>query len=309
MSRLLKALLIAQLLVFLFPVEAGEVTIITSPQQRVIFETDFGNLVFTLYPDVAPKHVAQFIKLVETGAYDSTHFFRVVPGFVIQLSDIFDRKTPLTDEHKAANQRLEAEFSSNLKHHAGTLSMARQPDDPDSATSSFSILLGKSPHLDGEYTIFGELDSGDSVLREMLSISREGEAPLTRLSVNKAYIIKHFSTYYEKYPFDPVNRFGSIVVDETVQVNMDQKDESRTRLIVIMILAIIVVSLLGFFLYARISKARLLSLMLVNVLISVFLLFIILTPVGHKNSWIAAMLFIGMFSTFRLLSQFESKRD
>lgn len=304
-----RALVVIQLLFFSMSTLTADVTILKPSRQRVIFDTDFGNLVFSLYPDTAPKHVAQFTRLVETGAYDSTHFFRVTPGFVLQLSDIHDRKTRLTAAQMAVNQRLPAEFSSTMKHRAGSLSMAREPGDADSATSSFSILLDKAPHLDGKYTIFGELESGDSVLRKMLAIPRHGETPDIRLSVNKAYIVNDSIAYYQQHALDPVNSHGSISAAEKILVPLHQDDGERTRLIVIMMTAIIVVSSTGFFLYERLSKPRLLSLLLVNVLISVFLLFILLTPEGHKTSWLAVLVFIGLFSMFRLLSNFESKRD
>lgn len=309
MSRLDKALLIIQLLLFSMSTLAVEVTILKPSRQRLIFDTDFGDLVFSLYPDTAAKHVAQITRLVESGAYDSTHFFRVTPGFVLQLSDIYDRKMPLTAAQKAANQRLPAEFSTTMKHRAGTLSMAREIDDADSATSSFSILLDKAPHLDGKYTIFGELESGESVIRKMLAIPRHGETPDIRLSVNRAYIINDPVAYYQEHVIDPVNSYGSIGAAEKILVPPDQNDGERSRLIVIMMTAIIVVSLTGFFLYERLSRPRLLSLLLINVLIAVFLLFILLTPEGHKSSWLSVLVFIGLFSMFRLLSNFESKRD
>jgi cyclophilin family peptidyl-prolyl cis-trans isomerase len=309
MSSLLKALFTIQLLLFSFSAQSVEVTILKASGQRVIFETEFGNLVFSLYPDIAPQHVAQITRLVETGAYDSTHFFRVMPGFVIQLSDIYDRRTPVTTEQRAANQRLPGEFSPHMKHRAGVLSMARETDDPDSATSSFSILLGKAPHLDGKYTIFGELESGNSVIKQMLAVPRNDEAPSVRLSVNRAYIINDPVAYYKKSPRDPVNQLGSIIATEEIVATMKRRADERTRLVVIMMTAIIVVSLIGFFLYKRISKERLLSLLLVDVLIAVFLLFILLTPEGHKKGWLAALVFVGLFSTFRLMSNFERKRD
>jgi len=309
MSPLIKALLTIQLLCFSLPALTDEITILKGSRQRVIFETDFGNLVFSLYPDIAPLHIAQITRLVKSGAYDSTHFFRVMPGFVLQLSDIYDRKIPITAEQKAANQRLPAEFSSHMKHRAGVLSMAHEIDDPGSATSSFSILLGKAPHLDGKYTIFGELESGNSVIKKMLAVPRNDETPSDRLSVNRAYIINDQIAYYQKFPFDPVDKLGSIIATEEILASINRRNDDRTRLVVIMMTAIIVVSLTGFFLYKRLSKARLLSLLLVNVLISAFLLFIILTPEGHKKSWLAALVFIGLFSMFRLMSNFENRRD
>ena len=66
-------------------------------KERIILYTKYGHLVLALYPDVAPKHVAQIKNLVKLGAYNSTYFFRIEDGFVIQLSDILNRRHPLSD--------------------------------------------------------------------------------------------------------------------------------------------------------------------------------------------------------------------
>ena len=118
---------------------SAEISVPTTAKERIILSTEFGDLVLALYPDVAPEHVQQILKLVKLNAYDSTHIFRVIPNFVVQVSDIHHRLNPLSDEQKAAAVPIPAEFSNTLKHGKGTLSMARW-EDPDSAVSSFSIL-------------------------------------------------------------------------------------------------------------------------------------------------------------------------
>ncbi len=143
----------------------------------------------------------------------------------------------------------------------------------------------------------------------MLAISRIEESPTERLSVNRAYIINDLAAYYEKHSLDPVDKKGSIMAAEETLTNMSRHADERTQLVVLMMLAIIVISLLGFFLYPRLSKSRLLSLWLINVLIAVFLLFILLTPEGHKKGWLAVLVFAGLFSMFRIMSYFESKGD
>ena len=83
MKPLLKALFILNLVFSSFTALAApavEITILKTSEHRIVFETDYGKLVFSLFPDIAPKHVAQITRLVETGAYDSTRFFRVMPG-------------------------------------------------------------------------------------------------------------------------------------------------------------------------------------------------------------------------------------
>jgi len=135
-------------------------------------------MTFKLYPHVAPKTVEQVMRLVRAGAYDSVNIFRVEPGFVAQLSTVRRRDGVI---------KLPAEFSA-LHHHRGILSMAHEENDINSGESSFSILLGEAPHLDGKYTIFGELVSGQEVLSAIEKAPREGNAPKPRIDILKAKI-------------------------------------------------------------------------------------------------------------------------
>jgi cyclophilin family peptidyl-prolyl cis-trans isomerase len=277
-------------------------------QERIILSTDYGDLVLALYPDVAPAHVQQLLKLVRLGAYDSTHFFRVIPGFIVQLTDVNNRLRPLTAEQAAAVAPIKAEFSNTLKHRKGILSMARW-DDPDSATGSFSIMLGDAPHLDGQYTIFGELESGGSVVNRILGVPRQGETPNNAIAVRKAYVITDLAQYYQQRPFDPVDRIGSpIPMEEKLSYANRLSNTGVLNYIAVLAGGIVLMGLLGYFLYNKLSKSWLLSLLMINVLISGFILMIILTPAGHDNSWIAAGLFIAIFGMFRLMSSFENKK-
>src|SRR5262249_51169256 len=158
-------------------------------RERIVLHTVAGDVVLALYPDVAPQHVEQLLKLTRLGVYDGTHFYRVEPNFVVQLSTALDRTTPLTPEQKAALHPLPAEFSP-LKHRRGVLSMARENNKPDSAESSFSILLANAPHLDGQYTVFGHVEAGVDVVDEMCKVPRNASHnPLVRLTVNRAEVV------------------------------------------------------------------------------------------------------------------------
>ncbi len=176
--------------------------------ERIVLSTRHGDLVLALYPEIAPRHVAQVKKLVRLGAYDSTYFFRIEPGFLIQITDILNRLDPLTDAQRAAHHPLPAEFSTRLRHRLGTLSMARW-EDPDSATSSFSILLGPAPHLDGHYTLFGHVENGGSVLEKIVRSPRDGTTPLSPVVVTRAYIISDIEGYYARHGRDPVYTIGN----------------------------------------------------------------------------------------------------
>ena len=277
--------------------------------KHIVMSTDYGDLVLALYPDVAPSHVQQILTLVKLGAYDSSYFFRVIPDFIVQLSDVNNRLRPMTVQQAAAVKPIKAEFSDTLKHQKGTLSMARW-DDPNSATSSFSILLNAAPHLDGKYTIFGQLESGGSVINRILGIPRENDTPKRTIAVKKAYVIMDLAQYYQQHPFDPIEQIGTPIPMEEQLSYANRIDSTRAlNFVAFLVMVIVATGVLGFFLYDKISKSRMLSLLLVNVLISGFILFIILIPSGHNNSWIAAAMFVAIFGMFRLMSNFESKKD
>ncbi|PON67081.1 Cyclophilin-type peptidyl-prolyl cis-trans isomerase [Trema orientale] len=162
---------------------------------RVVFQTEYGDIEFGFYPSVAPITVDHIFKLVRLGCYNTNHFFRVDKGFVAQVADVTNgRSAPMNEE-----QRIEAEKTvigefSKVKHVRGILSMGRY-EDPNSAASSFSILLGDASHLDGQYAIFGKVTKGDETLKklEQLPTRREGifVMPTERITILSSY-------YYDK---------------------------------------------------------------------------------------------------------------
>ena len=125
----------------------------TNPVIKI--STERGDMILELFPDSAPKHVESMLNLINKGFYNGLTFHRVVPGFVIQGG------CPRGDGTGDAGYKLPAEFNSR-KHIKGTLAMARAMD-PNSAGSQFYICLNATPHLDGQYTVFGQLRSGHDV--------------------------------------------------------------------------------------------------------------------------------------------------
>jgi cyclophilin family peptidyl-prolyl cis-trans isomerase/predicted GIY-YIG superfamily endonuclease len=115
-----------------------------------------GDIVFTFYPDEAPRHTASFIKLARAGFYDGLTFHRVEPGFVIQGG------CPEGTGTGGPGYRLDAEFS-DLPHVKGTVAMART-SDPNSAGSQFYITLADARFLDRQYTVFGQVTEGQEVV-------------------------------------------------------------------------------------------------------------------------------------------------
>jgi peptidyl-prolyl cis-trans isomerase B (cyclophilin B) len=125
--------------------------------------TDKGDITIELRSDVAPKTVENFVKLATDGFYDGLTFHRVIAGFVAQGGD------PAGDGSGGPGYTIEAEIS-ELKHLEGTVATARQGDQVNpqrrSSGSQFYICLAPQPHLDNQYTIFGQVTAGmDTVLR------------------------------------------------------------------------------------------------------------------------------------------------
>lgn len=134
----------------------------------VAVETNKGVFYLELWPDVAPKHVESMLKLAKGHFYDGIYIHRVEPGFVMQTGD---PSTKGVGVHPGAGSggpgyTLPAEFS-NKPHLRGTLSMART-SDPNSAGSQFFVVLERAPHLDNQYTVFGQvLGDGMDVVDEL----------------------------------------------------------------------------------------------------------------------------------------------
>ena len=156
-------------------------------KQQVVLETSLGNITFELFPDRAPNHVRQFLRLAAAGVYEGTSFHRVVPGFVIQGGYLATRKEPLDERQQGYVRTLEPEFNAT-KHERGIVSMARG-DELVSATSSFFIVLAPAESLDGKYTAFGRVVSGMDVIEKIEVAPREGEAPTARIDVMRARIL------------------------------------------------------------------------------------------------------------------------
>ena len=123
-----------------------------SLENTLYMELKDGRVVIEMRPDLAPKHVAQIKRLTRKGFYDGLVFHRVIDGFMVQGGD------PKGNGTGGSGNKLPAEFSDE-QHVRGTLSMARSRN-PDSADSQFFIMLGRAPHLDGAYSIWGKVVSG-----------------------------------------------------------------------------------------------------------------------------------------------------
>lgn len=136
-------------------------------------DTPLGDIIVELFPDVAPEHVRNFDSLVAIQFYDRTAFHRVIPGFMIQGGDPNSRDKPRDTwgYGELGQQQVPAEFS-NKKHVRGILSAARA-DDPNSATSQFFICVATASHLDGKYSIYGQVLEGMEVADAIVNAPRD----------------------------------------------------------------------------------------------------------------------------------------
>jgi peptidyl-prolyl cis-trans isomerase B (cyclophilin B) len=153
-------------------------------EPRVLLETKVGTIEVRLLPDKAPKHVENFLKLAKSGFYDKTIFHRVIPGFMIQGGDpnTKDDKDKAKYGMGGPGYTIKAEFN-DRPHVRGVLSMARS-QDPDSAGSQFFIVVKDTLHLNGKYTVFGEVTKGMEVADKIVSQQRDArDNPLERLEM------------------------------------------------------------------------------------------------------------------------------
>ncbi|MCL2040372.1 MAG: peptidylprolyl isomerase [Bacteroidetes bacterium] len=151
----------------------SEVSNMDKPKYEIsVFQggKELGKLIVETFPAEAPLHSANFDSLVVNEFYNETAFHRVIPGFMIQGGDPNSKNFP-NDKNRwgmgdPSQKRIPAEFNEgkeNWHHKRGTLSMART-NDPNSATSQFFIMHADAPHLDGQYSIFGQVLEGIEVV-------------------------------------------------------------------------------------------------------------------------------------------------
>jgi peptidyl-prolyl cis-trans isomerase B (cyclophilin B) len=153
---------------------------------RAVLETTLGPITVAMFPDKAPEHVRNFLRLAQSGVFDGTAFHRVVRGFVIQTGAL-NTRGPLTEKQRKYVHTLKPEFS-ETPHVKGILSMARG-DDPASATTSFFIVTGHAGSLDGKYSVFGQVVDGLSVVDAIEQAAVNGETPVTRIDLVKVRVV------------------------------------------------------------------------------------------------------------------------
>ena len=136
---------------------------------KLTFTLESGDVVIKLRPDLAPGHVERITELAGEGFYDGVVFHRVIPGFMAQGGDPTGTGMGGSDRPD-----LKAEFNAE-PHTRGTCSMART-QVPDSANSQFFICFDDAEFLDGQYTVWGQVESGMELI-DGLAVGEPPEAP------------------------------------------------------------------------------------------------------------------------------------
>lgn len=189
-SSLLRRVLLAGAVALLLH---GTASAQTAP--RVKLATSAGDIVLELYPDRAPKTVANFLQYVNERQYEGTIFHRVMDGFMIQGGGF----TP-DMQQKPTREPIPLEANNGLKNDRGTIAMART-GNPNSATAQFFINVVdnrglNAPMPDGYgYTVFGKVVAGMDVVDRIRTTATGNKGmhqnvPLTPILINSATLLK-----------------------------------------------------------------------------------------------------------------------
>jgi peptidyl-prolyl cis-trans isomerase B (cyclophilin B) len=158
--------------------------------------TPVGYIVLRFFKEAAPKHVANFSKLASRGDYDGTTFHRVIPGFMIQGGDMNSKDNDRSNDGFGSHPdgvSVPAEFT-DISHTRGIVSMARS-SQPNSAGCQFFICVANVPHLNGQYSVFGEVIEGLDVVDKIVAAKRDNKNnPLNKMMMKKV-TMKTFKAY------------------------------------------------------------------------------------------------------------------
>ncbi len=158
----------------------------TMATKCVKLNTEKGIITMEFFPESAPGTVRNFLNLVAIKAYDNTTFSRIVPGFVIQGGDLYSNENITAKMTWRAVRKIQDE-PSLIKHERGIVSMAR-PDEPNSASTDFFILVTNSSGLDGKFAAFGKVINGMELVDTINKMSVEGDKPKKPVRITAATI-------------------------------------------------------------------------------------------------------------------------
>lgn len=153
---------------------------------QAVLETSLGPVTIAFFPEKAPEHVRNFLRLASAGVYDGMAFHRVARGFVIQTGHVPTRREPLDERQQKLVRNLQPEFN-DTRHVKGIVSMARG-DDPASASTSFFIVTATGTALDGKYTAFGRVVQGIETVEAIEKMPVDGETPKERVELARVRV-------------------------------------------------------------------------------------------------------------------------
>ncbi|MCA8831561.1 peptidylprolyl isomerase [Hymenobacter pini] len=157
----------------------------------VTISTPQGDIRLVLF-DETPLHKANFLKLAQSGFYNGTTFHRIIPGFMVQGGDANSKDDDPNNDGagQADEQRIPAEIRPDLTHKRGAVAAARTPDfvnpQRQSSASQFYIVQNPqgTPHLNGQYTVFGQVISGQDVVDKIVQQpTAERNRPVTDIKM------------------------------------------------------------------------------------------------------------------------------
>jgi peptidyl-prolyl cis-trans isomerase A (cyclophilin A) len=163
-------------------------------ENKVRITTDFGDIHIFLY-DNTKYHRANFIYLTKQHYFDDTQFYRVINNFMVQAGNSDDRKTGIKRE-KIGRYLLPPDTKKGYKHNRGVISMPSSDiDNPYKLASPFEFFIvqqhGGTPHLDGGFTIFGEVTKGMDVVDKIAAVETDdADWPLSSIYIRKVEIIE-----------------------------------------------------------------------------------------------------------------------
>lgn len=153
----------------------------------VTLDTESGIIEIELFPESAPESVRNFLNLTAIGAFDTTLFSRIVPGFVVQGGNVWTRTGGVPAGLGTRARRTIPDEPNKILHDRGIVSMAR-PDEPNMATSHFFILVSEASYLDGKFAAFGRVTRGMEVVDLMNKAAVTDEKPDKPVRLKKASV-------------------------------------------------------------------------------------------------------------------------
>jgi peptidyl-prolyl cis-trans isomerase A (cyclophilin A) len=174
-----------------------------APGPQVLLHTSVGDITLELYPDKAPKSVANFLQYVHDGFYDGTVFHRAIPGYLVQ-GGLYTRNLQPRRTHPA----IASEADNGLSNLRGTVAVARGAD-PSSGTAQFFINLvdnrrldyaGNQSGLTWGYAVFGKVVQGMDVVDKIAALPTRGQGPFAADVPNPLPVIESVRVIGEPAP-------------------------------------------------------------------------------------------------------------